>query len=300
MWFVDRAELAGTERDVQLPASRTTRLLLAADGVPVSLTDITLTPGVEEVYGYPDRTEVAYCISGAAVVVDLDTGARRDVRPGVLWVAPPGSRFSFLATEPTRLVCAFHPPLGGHETGLAADAGAVGAPVAEGGSRSASATARGPVAVRDAGPDEGPTVVGLGLANGMFTPAEADDFAALLADRPAGAVVLLAERDGVVVGAACSAPEPFADRVHNLLFIATAPGDHGAGAGTALLGAVEGRLRDAGPDVARLLLVDTSSGDGYERARRFYLGRGFVEEARIRGYYGPDEAKVTYRKDLTA
>ncbi len=119
MLFRDRADLAGTDRDVSHRNYRTVRLLLAGDPSPVSLTDITLEPGVEDVYGYPDRTEIAYCISGAAVVVDLETGTRAEIRPGVLWVAPPGSRFSFLASEATRLVCVFDPPLQGDETGLA-------------------------------------------------------------------------------------------------------------------------------------------------------------------------------------
>jgi len=118
VFFCDRAQLLGTERDVRHLNYRTTRLLLARDPSPVSLTDITLEPGVEDVYGYPDRTEIAYCISGSAVVVDLDTGDRQEVRPGVLWVAPPGSRFSFLASEPTRLICVFYPPLEAGETGL--------------------------------------------------------------------------------------------------------------------------------------------------------------------------------------
>jgi len=117
--FRDRRDLVGTDRDVRHRNYRTTRLLLAQDAAPVSLTDITLEPDVEDVYGYPDRTEIAYCISGAAVVVDLDTGTRQDIRPGVLWVAPPGARFTFVASEPTRLICVFDPPLQGEETGLA-------------------------------------------------------------------------------------------------------------------------------------------------------------------------------------
>lgn len=118
MLFIDRADLAGTTRDVRHRNYRTTRLLLAEDGAGVSLTDITLAPGIEDTYGYPDRDEIAYCISGSAVVVDLDTRRRTSITPGVLWVAPAGSRFSFVATEPTRLVCVFHPPLDGTETGL--------------------------------------------------------------------------------------------------------------------------------------------------------------------------------------
>jgi L-ectoine synthase len=118
MFFRDRADLIGTDRDVRHVNYRTTRLLLAHDPAPVSLTDITLEPGIKDTYGYPDRTEIAYCISGAASVVDLDSGTQQTIRPGVLWVAPAGSRFTFVASEPTRLICVFDPPLEGDETGI--------------------------------------------------------------------------------------------------------------------------------------------------------------------------------------
>jgi hypothetical protein len=59
MIFRDRARMRGTERDVEHENYRTARLLLAEDGAPVSLTDITLRPGIEDVYRYADRTEVA-------------------------------------------------------------------------------------------------------------------------------------------------------------------------------------------------------------------------------------------------
>lgn len=119
MIFRDRSALIGTDRDVRHRNYHTTRILLADDPSPVSLTDITLEPGIKDTYGYPDRTEIAYCISGAATVVDLDRGHEQSIRPGVLWIAPPGSRFTFVASEPTRLICVFDPPLHGTETGIA-------------------------------------------------------------------------------------------------------------------------------------------------------------------------------------
>jgi L-ectoine synthase len=118
MRFVDKADLLGTDRDVTHANYRTTRLLIAADDAGVGLTDITLEPGIEDTYGYDDRTEIAYCISGDATVRDLSSGEVREIGPGVLWVAPPGSRFTFVARVPTRLVCIFDPPLEGSETGV--------------------------------------------------------------------------------------------------------------------------------------------------------------------------------------
>ena len=68
--------------------------------------------------------------------------------------------------------------------------------------------------------------------------------------------------------------------------------------GTALMSHVEAALRNLGDAVARTLIVDTSSLDDYDQARAFYEARGFVEEARIRDFYGPGDHKVTFWKLL--
>ena len=39
--------------------------------------------------------------------------------------------------------------------------------------------------------------------------------------------------------------------------------------------------------------------DQYAQTREFYLKRGFVEEARIRQFYGPDDDKIVFWKSLT-
>lgn len=54
-----------------------------------------------------------------------------------------------------------------------------------------------------------------------------------------------------------------------------------------------------GEEAARTLIVDTSSLDAYEQARAFYTRRGFVQEARIRDFYGPGDDKVTFWKQIT-
>jgi ribosomal protein S18 acetylase RimI-like enzyme len=103
----------------------------------------------------------------------------------------------------------------------------------------------------------------------------------------------------MVAAAAYYAPEPFADRMWNLYFIATAPEEHGSGAGTMLIEQVEAHLCGLGEQVARTLIVDTSSVGDYAQARTFYTRRGFVEEARLRDFYGPGDDKVTFWKRLS-
>ena len=58
-------------------------------------------------------------------------------------------------------------------------------------------------------------------------------------------------------------------------------------------------MRAAGDEVARTLIVETSSLDDYDQARTFYNRRGFVEEARIRDFYGPGDDKVVFWKSLS-
>ena len=104
--------------------------------------------------------------------------------------------------------------------------------------------------------------------------------------------------DGAVIGAAYYAPEPFSNRMWNLYFIAVSPSRQGQGIGGALLDHVERELLHAGPDVAQVLIVETSSTEQFALTREFYPKQGYVEEGRIRRFYGPDDDKVVYWKLL--
>ena len=104
---------------------------------------------------------------------------------------------------------------------------------------------------------------------------------------------------GVVLGAAHYAPEPFADRLWNLYFLAVAPESQDLGIGGSLLRHVEAELRERGTDVARVLVIETSSTDQYARTRSFYGRHGYAEEARIRQFYGPADDKVVFWKSLS-
>ncbi|MGI9577915.1 MAG: GNAT family N-acetyltransferase [Microthrixaceae bacterium] len=156
--------------------------------------------------------------------------------------------------------------------------------------------------VRLATPADVDAVKQLALDNHMFELDELADFDEMLDGFLGGEleqhIWVVADVDGAIAGAAYYAPEPFADRMWNLYFLATDPDRHGAGVGSALMDHVHGDLRSQGAAVARTLIVDTSSLDGYEGARAFYRGQGFVEEARVRDFYGPGDHKVTFWKSL--
>lgn len=143
----------------------------------------------------------------------------------------------------------------------------------------------------------------LALDNGMFEPGEMDDFDDALSGYLDGSLdnhfwIVLEDDSGDVVGAAYYAPEPFADRMWNLYFIAVRPGLHGRGVGRALITHVEDALRQQGEQVARVLIVETSSVDAYGQARAFYRTQGYEEEARIREFYGPGDDKIVFWKSL--
>lgn len=157
--------------------------------------------------------------------------------------------------------------------------------------------------VRAATPADNDQIKRLALDNQMFEPEEMGDFDEMLSGFFDGTlddhhwIVATGDND-VVAAAAYVAPEPFSDRMWNLYFIATAPDQHGSGTGTMLIEHVEDLLQGFGEEVARTLIVDTSGLDAYEQARAFYDRRGFVEEARIRDFYGPGDDKVTFWKRI--
>lgn len=102
--------------------------------------------------------------------------------------------------------------------------------------------------------------------------------------------------DGQVDAACYFVPESFADSVWNLLMIAVDPQRHGKGLGTALMRHVEETLAK---EAVRMLLVDTSGKDQFQRTRDFYEKLGYEREARIRDYWAKGDDKIMFRKVLS-
>jgi GNAT superfamily N-acetyltransferase len=107
--------------------------------------------------------------------------------------------------------------------------------------------------------------------------------------------VVLEDAERCVVAASYFAPEPFSFRMWNMYFLGVLPGHQGDGSGGALVAHVEQTLRNKGE---RVLIIETSGVPSFESTRQFYRNQGYVEEARIREFYGPGDDKVVFWKAL--
>lgn len=103
------------------------------------------------------------------------------------------------------------------------------------------------------------------------------------------------EDDRDVQGVAYVELERMTEGTYNLLWLAVHPTRQKQGLGTALVRHVEHQLPERG---AHLLLVETMGTADFAYVRQFYARLGFMEEARIRDFYGLGYDKVIFSKAL--
>ncbi|WP_257448741.1 GNAT family N-acetyltransferase [Archangium lipolyticum] len=106
--------------------------------------------------------------------------------------------------------------------------------------------------------------------------------------------ILVADRDGKLVGYVCYGPTPMTEGTYDLYWIASDPTVRGQGVGASLISGMEGDLRR---QQARLIRVETSATEAYGPTRGFYASMKYNEEARIRDFYkvGDDLIMLTKR-----
>lgn len=130
---------------------------------------------------------------------------------------------------------------------------------------------------------------------GLFTPDEADGFAATLvehfeaqdSDEP---IWLISEPGGAAYLAPGQTPDEW-----NLLFLGVLPEARRAGLGRDLVVAAERASRRCG---ASSLQIDTSDAPNLGAARALYAELGYLEIAVVPDHWGPGDAMVSYRKAL--
>jgi ribosomal protein S18 acetylase RimI-like enzyme len=106
---------------------------------------------------------------------------------------------------------------------------------------------------------------------------------------------LTCEVDGKAVGFCYAVPEELTDRTWNMLALAVVPMLQGKGHGGALVAQMETTLKGRNQ---RVLIVDTSGLDAFERTREFYRKNGYSEEARIRDFWAAGDDKIVFWKSL--
>ncbi len=138
-------------------------------------------------------------------------------------------------------------------------------------------------------------ILDVAAKSGLFGPDDlafvADDFDGWLAAGPEDPRLWLVAKGA----AAMVAPEPLSDNAWNMLFLAVLPDERRRGLGVAMVGAVEAAVRAHG---ARLLLIDTASGDDQAPARALYAKLGFGKVGDVPDYYGDGVARVSFAKRL--
>lgn len=147
---------------------------------------------------------------------------------------------------------------------------------------------------------DGPAVVALVVAAGMFTEEEAGFLAeGALDERGDGAACFVEDgEDGRGLASVLHyRPEEAADRAYDLTMIAVRPDLQGGGRGAALMRYAEDDLRQRGQ---RLLLVRTSGTGRYARTRDFYRGLGYAEQARVADYWADGDDLVLFTKRLSS
>lgn len=142
-------------------------------------------------------------------------------------------------------------------------------------------------------------ILELAQSIGFFTAAEnavVDELLGIYLDRAGQTdyhfVSAVDDADGPI-GFLCYGPTPMTNGTWDLYWIVTDAKAHGRGIGTAMLRAVEMDLDKRG---ARLVVIETSSLPAYEATRNFYLGKGYVQSARIEDFYTDGDARIIYTR----
>lgn len=102
---------------------------------------------------------------------------------------------------------------------------------------------------------------------------------------------------GRLAGYVCHGHNPVTDALFDVYWIAVDPAMQGQGVGRALLACAEACVHEAR---GRGLVIDTSSRDVYEPARRLYERCGYRRVAEIADFYKPGDGLVMYMKLLEA
>jgi len=101
--------------------------------------------------------------------------------------------------------------------------------------------------------------------------------------------------NGQPIGFGYCAPEKLTEGTYNLYALGVRSDVHGKGTGKHLMNFIENDLKQKGH---RLLIIDTSSKEEFQKTRKFYEKLNYTKEAVIRDFWEEGDDKVTFCKKL--
>ncbi len=91
------------------------RYLLKGDGMGFSVHKTVIPKGKRQIWHYKKHLEACFCVSGKAVLTNLETQQRFLIEPDTLYALDKHDRHSFKAIEDTVLISVFNPPVVSNE-----------------------------------------------------------------------------------------------------------------------------------------------------------------------------------------
>lgn len=107
--------------------------------------------------------------------------------------------------------------------------------------------------------------------------------------------ILVAEADSKPVGYICYGPTPLTEGTWDIYWIAVAADRQNIGIGRKLLTAAEVKIKKMD---GRLILIETSSKNEYEKTRSFYRSCSYEQVTRVPDFYAPGDDRLVFQKRL--
>lgn len=101
---------------VKFTGGTSIRLSTKSDKMGFSVCKTLLPVCGPNMWHYKNHLESCYCVSGRGELVNLETGERFEIVPGVMYSHDKHEAHTFEAFEPTVLISVFNPPLVGNES----------------------------------------------------------------------------------------------------------------------------------------------------------------------------------------
>lgn len=98
-----------------------------------------------------------------------------------------------------------------------------------------------------------------------------------------------------IKGYVCIGPRPLTEGTYDLYWIAVNPKVQSKGIGSGLIKYIEDHIKSKS---GRLILIETSGKESYDKERKFYEKNLYKELVNIRDFYKPGDALVIYGKYL--